>query len=25
VFGQTVDYVLKHATCRVLVTASEAV
>jgi basic amino acid/polyamine antiporter, APA family len=24
VFGKTVDYVLKHATCRVLVTASEA-
>jgi len=25
VFGKTVDYVLKHAPCRVLVTASEAV
>jgi nucleotide-binding universal stress UspA family protein len=24
VFGKTVDYVLKHAPCRVLVTASEA-
>jgi APA family basic amino acid/polyamine antiporter len=24
VFGETVDYVLKHASCRVLVTASEA-
>ena len=24
VFGKTVDYVLKHASCRVLVTASEA-
>lgn len=24
VFGKTVDYVLKHALCRVLVTASEA-
>jgi nucleotide-binding universal stress UspA family protein len=24
VFGKTVDYVLKHASCRVLVTAAEA-